>query len=398
MKKLILFSILFFTSVCYAKTKTIEPIPDKKAYKTTLGENNDEVIIGDEKSAEFIAQMTFTKWNKENSLTLQYSKNDWFDPPVLENDKIKLINHTEELEIFKADKENFKFILTLKEKPLDNEFEFYLKEWEDFNFYFQPELTQEEIKNGFIRPDNVVGSYAVYHKTKLNHEIGKTNYGTGKAFHIYRPKWIDADGMWVWADLKIENGSYKNKPPWDFLNTATYPIYCNDTFGNTNHQSSAGAYQLDEGLISVFALSEDGDVSKLTIWCDGNGSTINAKGLIHDDDASTEPNTLMGATNATSVDAATAEYDFTFSSAVSLTTGDWWLGAVSGGNALNLFYDSSGGNKLRQEKGELSYSSPGAWPHASDDHYNDYIMSVYATYTTGAAAGEGKGYGIIIVH
>lgn len=226
--------LLFFLSVNAtmgfgADIKTIELIPDKKAYKTTLGKDNDEVIIGDEKSAKFIPQIKFTKWDKENYLTIKHSKNNWFESPILEDGRIKLVNHIEELEIYNADENNLKFIITLKTKPIDNRFIFYLEGYEDFDFFYQPALTQKEINDGHIRPDDVVGSYAVYHKTKSHNK-----YTTGKAFHIYRPKWVDTKGDWVWADLEIKEGEYINTLPDDFWHNAVYPIYCNDTFGNTN--------------------------------------------------------------------------------------------------------------------------------------------------------------------
>lgn len=116
--------------------------------------------------------------------------------------------------------------LKLKAKWEDEEFEFELEAWdvceggslelkwtlksstlnsfsfpiatENLKFYYQPPLTQEEIDEGAFQPDNVTGSYAVYHESKMNNE-----YKAGKAFHIYRPKAIDNLGNEVWCDLNI---------------------------------------------------------------------------------------------------------------------------------------------------------------------------------------------------
>ena len=123
------------------------------------------------------------------------------------------------------------------------------------DFFYQPPLTQE-YQNGYSeefqkeiavsetqvkdlegnvlveRPENVVGSYAVYHQTKGGmNDINGKDYKTGKAFHIFRPKIIDAEGKETWGNLHIENGIYSEEIPQDFLNKAVYPIKSNATFG-----------------------------------------------------------------------------------------------------------------------------------------------------------------------
>jgi len=37
-------------------------------------------------------------------------------------------------------------------------------------FYYQGPLTEEEIAQGIVRPEEVVGSYAVYHESKKDRE------------------------------------------------------------------------------------------------------------------------------------------------------------------------------------------------------------------------------------
>src|SRR3990167_308868 len=114
----------------------------------------------------------------------------------------------------------FDIDFTLDKKPDTNVFEYKIEGAEEFDFFYQPALTQQEIDEGAERPENVIGSYAVYHKTKANHRIGGTNYATGKAFHIYRPKVIDANGAEVWAKLSYDE------------NSSTLFIYVNDIWLN----------------------------------------------------------------------------------------------------------------------------------------------------------------------
>lgn len=170
--------------------------------------------------------------------------------------------------------EGFKIDILLDEKPDTNVFTLELEGWEDLDFFYQAELTPEEIAEGASRPENVVGSYAVYHKTKANHVLGKTNYMTGKLYHIYRPKVLDSEGNWVWGQLEIIklnakegipqelleslpyplsfNENYEAmllvvRPPQDFLDTASYPVRVDPTFGYT----SAGGSGLGYGSVST---------------------------------------------------------------------------------------------------------------------------------------------------
>src|SRR3990167_7306272 len=82
----------------------------------------------------------------------------------------------------------FEVEIVLKEKPATNVFDFAIDGAENLDFFFQPPLTQAEIDEGASRPENVVGSYAVYHKTKANHRIGSIYQFAGKAFLFYTQK------------------------------------------------------------------------------------------------------------------------------------------------------------------------------------------------------------------
>lgn len=114
----------------------------------------------------------------------------------------------------------------LFKKPKTNVFKFSLQ-YKNVDFYYQPELTQDEIKQGAFRPESVVGSYAVYG----NKKGGK--YNTGKIAHIYRPKIFDKHGDWVWGELKITKSTMKITVPQEFLDNAVYPLTIDPTFGYT---------------------------------------------------------------------------------------------------------------------------------------------------------------------
>lgn len=90
------------------------------------------------------------------------------------------------------------------------------------------------------QPENVRGSYAVYHKSKggLNNSAGM-DYKTGKAFHVYRPHAVDAVGGQTWGTLNYNKNSGLLEISIDqkWIDNAIYPIIIDPTFGYT----SAGA-------------------------------------------------------------------------------------------------------------------------------------------------------------
>src|SRR3989344_1086026 len=188
----------------------------------------------------------------------------------------------------------------LKEKPTTNKFDFTIEGAENLNFFYQGALTQEEIDlEGAVRPENVIGSYAVYHKTKKNHVIGSTNYGTGKVFHIYRPKAVDANGVEEWGELNYRNGVLSVTLPQEWLNAATYPVIVDPTFGDTTAVGSSVNFPgANAKSASQFSLTENGDVSKLTAYfADQDSGHVGGtlKGVIYDTSGST-PNALKGTT------------------------------------------------------------------------------------------------------
>jgi hypothetical protein len=131
------------------------------------------------------------------------------------------------------------------------------------DFFYQPELTQEEKDNGNFRPDNVIGSYAVYaSEQKINYGGGK-EYKCGKIGHIYRPKIIDSAGTEVWGELHIEGGILSVAIPQEFLDKAVYPIRHSAglTFGYKTagtSLSSVGTYGPYRGLFTSREIDETG--------------------------------------------------------------------------------------------------------------------------------------------
>ena len=169
-------------------------------------------------------EMTLGKWNDEVQMKVEYSLNATGDRQFL-TDKIEWVGTDEKVVAYPI-ADGYEFEIILEKKPLTNIFSFTITGTENLDFFYQPALTQKEIDEGASRPDNVINSFAVYHKTKANHKTGSVDYKTGKAFHWYRPQATDANGNWIWVELlydgKVGIMSYTIDPVW--LNLATYPV------------------------------------------------------------------------------------------------------------------------------------------------------------------------------
>lgn len=185
--------------------------------------------IGDDKQPDFKPQWKTRRWD-EVDFSIRAEEHP---EATVETDreKVKYITPNYEVHISEnpeaGEDGGQDFVWVLKHKP-DTNILIATVQTEGLNFKYQPELTQQEIDKGAFRPDNVIGSYAVYHATKggLNRSDGM-EYKTGKAFHWYRSKATDANGDWVWCDYNTdlqETGVLKVTIPQEFLDSAVYPV------------------------------------------------------------------------------------------------------------------------------------------------------------------------------
>ena len=179
----------------------------------------------------------------------------------------------------------FEFEIILKQKPLTNKVTFNIND-SGLEFYYQPPLNEEVNcslegcvacnathcwdENGTIthyRPENVVGSYAVYHSYKKNNE-----YKTGKLFHIFRPKVRDSAGNTTWCDLHIDEakGLLTITIPQEFLDKAVYPVTVDPTFGYESIGGSSTWSGVPAG--SCFLCPESGTLISITVY---TGFSIN---------------------------------------------------------------------------------------------------------------------------
>ena len=366
------------------------------AYKfKTFGD--DDVFIGDSADSEFHPKFSLTRWNNEcvlkslfddskipktqKSVKLENNQVIWDSPtfafkfyPV----QPKLVDGIVQNELGGLELE-----IILKTKPDTNKFSIQI-ETQNLEFIYQPPLTEWEKTNGFIRPENVVGSYAVYHKTKNGVYINKTEadkYKCGKAFHIYRPKLIDAKGNTAWADLDISNNVLTIILPQAFLNVAVYPVVVDPNFG---YETAGASNWMTANRISAtrFASGGTGTGSSITVYLQNSGgSGKKIKCALYDG------NNLVtnGTTEEFNIpDPYAAQWKtLNFPTSPTIANQDYKICAWQHIGAY-LFYDSSGVNQWSYQ--DITYDG---WPNpANFSTEYAYKFSIYCTYTSGAVLKE----------
>lgn len=286
---------------------------------------------------------------------------------------------------------------------------------ENLNFYYQGPLNEElgeedglvcsetECYNDegvrvFHRPENVVGSYAVYHKTKRNHEIGGINYKAGKVYHIYRPKIIDAEGNWVWGVMNISGGRMTITVEQDFLDNATYPVVVDPVIGyntagetetiNTPDQIKVGV--IDNG-VGLQTMPEDG-TAKSVWWYTGNsgGEADAIKAAIYGNTAGLPDAFVDESTVNPTYNASTVEWHEFGGFDAPLSNGSAYHPAIwhdHAWNSISIWIDGVGDES--DDGWFEDEETYGAWPAnltLGSRVGENYFMSAYIEYTVGGAA------------
>ena len=235
-----------------------------------------EIIVGDKDKAEFSPDTQLSRWDevsfkiKPNLDGIATKDKDL----KFEGEKIKFETpdidyHLYELPIDATNTEGaYEYEVLLKSKPTTNKIEFTLQT-KNLDFFYQSELTQKEIDEGAFRPENVVGSYAVYHSGNPVNYVGGKEYKTGKAFHIYRPKITDAIGNEIWGELNINEqaGIMSITIDQNWLDSAVYPVMVDPTFGYTSIGASTDSNGADAADFSRLTTPSDiSTVSSVSVY------------------------------------------------------------------------------------------------------------------------------------
>jgi len=324
-------------------------------------------------------------WKDQPGVTLKY---DMGKPTTWE----KLQDKRTKQVLVEQVTDGLKIDILLNEKPDTNVFCYQLEGWENYDFFHQPALTNEEIAEGSYRPEEIVGSYAVYHKTLKNHMEGQTNYETGKVAHIPYPyTWsVNATSSTKRRAeaFTIENGNMCVTVAQSDLDTMEYPIRVDPTFGYTTAGASHINYPVG-GCTSRVAtmhnplVATSGDVvTSISIYAFASSSSFFNVAIYV---STGTPTTLLGSTTIT----VGTSLDWATSSALSfsMTGGTTYVQAFSVPNPPNvgrsISFDAgvAPGRLLRADAscvtGPVMTDPFGGVGTDSGRHY-----SIYATYTT----------------
>jgi len=335
--------------------------------------------IGDSKdTTKFQPQIKIMRWDNEVNLSFRL-KDDKVATETIITSQDKIVWSKGKIKAnfydFSEGEGGYEFEVILEEKPTTNKIEFTLQT-KGLDFFYQPELTQKEKDGGANRPDNIVGSYAVYaSKNKINY-VGGKEYKCGKVGHIFRPKIIDSMGTEVWGELNIDinKGILSITIPQDFLDKAVYPIKhaAGLTFGYTGAGSSP--YALGNCICMAGAnfvhTATTGD-TVTTFFLYGKGADKSFDMAIYN--IETTPKNRL-ATEVTVNLSNVMDWYSVGGQSQSLSNGVIYGVAVGNGNG-NLYYDSGTGDNRSIDN--LS-TLPASWTH---DNWSTTRWSIYCIYT-----------------
>jgi hypothetical protein len=356
---------------------------DETAYDITTVSGHLAAIVGDDLQPDFYPQVKLKAWDNEANFSIRldtaisgsdFEENEdgsvsWYSPY---GDVIGTFYYFDDEEV-----ENgcYEFELDLFDKPSSRIIPFTIRT-KELDFFYQPALTQEEIDNGDFQPENVVGSYAVYHKTKANNK-----YKTGKAFHIFRPWAEDSNGWKVWCELNIDVATeiLTITLPEDFYNDAVYPVKIDPTLGYT----TVGASWREWGTAGIYrgnikTAIENGTVDSYTAYTRYVSTTV--KCVITNDSGVIITNGVSPSSSFITTE-SWKTINYTNKPSITQST-TYFIGQVCSSTGINLKYDAATSSSVRDTTNSASTpQNLGTW------YVDNVIYSCYITYTAEAPSG-----------
>lgn len=319
-------------------------------------------------------------WKGEEGLTIKY---DLGTPSLTERlaDKRKKEVVTEVVDFGEG---GFKVDVVLYEKPDTNVFCYDIEGYENYDFFYQPPLTTEEIAQGAERPEEIVGSYAVYHKALKNND-----YKTGKVAHIPYPYIWEVNNEEATKHraeaFTIEDGRMCVTASREFLETATYPVRIDPTFGYTSVGATTNfAFSANFVYFAKGESAESGTVDSIHVYADQTSGSPSFKGglwLVSDLSLVTDSVSPTVVVNGGTPQWYVSTY-VTNPSITALT--EYYVGQVSSAGGAIHFYDTVSGEGGYD--GGNSYASPTNMSSPLGNTTQKF--SIYATYTVDAGEEE----------
>lgn len=249
--------VLLLLAPCLFAQNNGNKIISYKHYDTTVIEDTEKILrrrmktdVEENGFSVYVWKDSYFKLNFINNLGLNINKRN----NIIKNGEVaySLGNNNYSFIMYKTNT-GFEYDAVLKKKPPNGIHEITFDiETRNLLFLFQDTLMDFEKLTSKPRADSVIYSYAVRRidgrqhnysfKDIKNKIISSTNYGTGKAFHIYRPKAWDASGDIIWGYMDIDTILNQMTVGVDsiWLLNASYPVTIDPTFGNTSIGGTTG--------------------------------------------------------------------------------------------------------------------------------------------------------------
>ncbi len=265
---------------------------------------------------------------------------------------------------------NLEYEIILEKKPASNKINLTVKCSPVLGFHHQPALTQAQIDDGDIRPDDIVNSYAVYCDQENN------EYHTGKVAHIKRSWVIDSSKKKSWCAQSIDIdkgvGTWTITIPekiWE--DEKKYPLTIGPTFGyDTQGVSSGTVLNYIRGTSYTGAAGVANDLNA-SFWSFDAGEKVTAAMYQYSDGALVKVSDEVTGPQ----DVGFVEFDFSGGDP-SITAQDYCL-VVSGDSTTYVHLDSVSVNRYYKS---VTYPT---WPDPFDGTTGPetYKYSIYCNYT-----------------
>ncbi len=283
---------------------------DKGQAKTVLGYGDGKadasVLIGGNMTDRFWPTIKAGKWNNEAWLSISRRG---VDIPrgkfgIFQNGRMELVTRSTRDTYYITPDGHLEYEISFNDSlptyvDLDLDFPVGMSFWK------QLALTQEEINEGFARPEDIINAYVVQWYRKNN------KYKTGKHSVIKRPFLKDANNNKVWCDQEVDGNTLRIIPENEvWLQSARYPIMVGPNIGYETAGSSDAGISTTVWHNSEATDGSGGNVQSFHVAILTNTGNKDIKIAIYDDNAN--PNNLLEGVQFTpgvSDDESTASID-----------------------------------------------------------------------------------------